>query len=529
MPAGATSGGHRSNKTMGYIYNTGVQFSQTALANAERTALKYPDGATVSYGELESLSNQIAHYFAERGLKKGDVLAIFNNKSPVGYACMLAALKSGIIYTNLDLTSPYQRIKKIAERCQPKLLLYDVDCSLRAEMEELQIPTVNLYEGFSAGLDRFSNDLPAFTASVTGADGAYIMFTSGSTGFPKGAVISHANLLNFIAWGQNEFGITADDIMTNANPIYFDNSVFDFYVALFSGAQLAPLTNDVTREPFGLVKAVAAAGCTTWFSVPSLLVYLITTRALGANSLPAMKRFIFGGEGFPKPKLKKLYELYGHAAALHTVYGPTECTCICSAYRITDADFADMNSLAPLGFLAPNFGYELINTDETGTFGELCLKGPNVGAGYYNDPERTSKSFIQNPNNTMYNETVYCTGDLVQVDAKGHLHFKGRSDNQVKHMGYRIELEEIESMLNSLPYVHESAVIYEHINESLGQIVAFVSAPAGTTDSATVTADIKKLVPEYMVPRKVHILEALPKNQNGKTDKVALKQLKATA
>lgn len=514
---------------MGYIYNTGLLFSKIAGKNAGRTALKYPDGATVTYEQLNSLSNRIAHYFAAHGLKSGDVIAIFNNKSPIGYACMLAALKTGIIYTNLDLTSPYQRIKKIAERCKPKLLLYDIDCALRSEMEELQIPFVNLYEGFEAGLTAYSAELPAFTRDVTGANGAYIMFTSGSTGFPKGAVISHANLINFIAWGQAEFGITGDDIMTNANPIYFDNSVFDFYVALFSGAQLAPLTNEVTREPFGLVKAVAAAGCTTWFSVPSLLVYLITTRALGANSLPAMRRFIFGGEGFPKPKLKKLHEMYGHAASLYNVYGPTECTCICSSYKISKADFDDMNNLAPLGYLAPNFSYVLTNTDETGKFGELCLKGPNVGAGYYNDPERTRKSFIQNPYNTDFNETIYCTGDLVQVDEKGWLHFKGRADNQVKHMGYRIELEEIESMLNTLPYVHESAVIYEHINESLGQIVAFVSAAGGAAESAQVIADIKKLVPEYMVPRKVHILEAMPKNQNGKTDKGALKQLKIQA
>ncbi len=516
------------DKCMAYRYNIGSLFSQVATENAGRTALKYPDGATVTYTQLDTLSNRIAHYLAAKGLQCGDVIAIFNNKSPLGYASMLAALKSGIIYTNLDLTSPYQRIRKIVERCQPKLVLYDTDCALRADMEELAIPSVNLYEGFEAQLAGYADTLPASTAGVTGADGAYIMFTSGSTGFPKGAVITHANLINFIQWGQTEYGITKEDIMTNANPIYFDNSVFDFYVCLFSGAQLAPFTNDVARDPFVLVKAVAAAGCTTWFSVPSLLVYLITTKALAANTLPAMKRFIFGGEGFPKPRLKKLFEMYGAQAGLYNVYGPTECTCICSSYQVTEADFEDMNNLAPLGYLAPNFSYVLLNADETGTFGELGLRGPNVGAGYYNDPERTQKSFIQNPQNEKYKETIYSSGDLVQVDDKGRLHFKGRADNQVKHMGYRIELEEIESMLVTLPYVNEAAVIYERINESLGQIVAFVASADTTADSARVIADIKKLVPEYMVPRKVQVMDALPKNQNGKTDKVALKELKTT-
>ncbi len=508
-----------------YIYNTGIFFSQVAAEHQARTALKYPDGNTVSYAELDKLSNRVANYLLSRGFSKGNVIAIFNNKSPLAYACMLAALKTGIIYTNLDLTSPYQRIKKIVERCSPALLIFDTESELKNEIAELGITSIDLFDGIESELNKYPATLPGETMAITGADAAYIMFTSGSTGFPKGAVITHANLINFISWGQTEFSVTVDDIFTNANPIYFDNSVFDFYISLFSGAQLVPFTNDITRDPFVLVKEVAKAGCTTWFSVPSLLVYLLTTKALGADSLPSIRRFVFGGEGFPKARLKKLYELYGNTAGLYNVYGPTECTCICSSYRISEVDFEDMNKLAPLGHLAPNFSYVLINTNEEGNFGELCLKGPNVGAGYYNDAERTQKSFIQNPYNTMYNEVVYATGDLVEVDGKGHLHFKGRADNQVKHMGYRIELEEIEAMMNSLNYVHEAAVIYDRINESFGQIIAYVSASAGKQESEVI-ADLKQLVPEYMVPRKMYIMDVLPKNQNGKIDKVALKELK---
>ena len=508
-----------------YIYNIGCQFNKVANENSSRVALRYPDGRELSYAALDVLSNKIAHYFLARGLKKGDVIALFNNKSPLGYGCMLGALKCGIIYTNLDLTSPYQRIKKIIERCAPKVIIYDVDCEIKKDVAELQIDSINLYEDFISVIAGYDDELPAETQGVTGAAGAYIMFTSGSTGFPKGAVITHANLLNFIHWGQTTYSITSDDVLTNANPIYFDNSVFDFYISLFSGAKLVPLTNELTKDPFTLMKAVGAAGCTTWFSVPSLLVYLMTTKALGAKSLPTVKRFIFGGEGFPKPKLKKLFEMYGAQATLYNVYGPTECTCICSSYTISEADFADMNVLAPLGYLAPNFNFVLANTDESGTFGELCLMGPNVGAGYYNDAERTSKSFIQNPYNALYNEVVYKTGDLVQVDAEGKLHFKGRADNQVKHMGYRIELEEIESMLSTLNYVNEVAVIYDRINESFGQILAYVSVSAPKQDSEVIH-DLKLLVPEYMVPRKVYIMDHLPKNHNGKIDKVALKAIK---
>lgn len=507
----------------GYIYNIGIAFSGMAAAKAGATALKYPGGKTVSYAALESLSNKIAYYLLAKGVKKGDVVAMFNNKSPIAYSCMLACLKTGAIYTNLDTTSPYQRIKKIIERCRPVQVFYDTMLPEVAEsMATEQWETTCFDDAFEKAVDLYSDALPAEVNAVTGTDGAYIMFTSGSTGFPKGAVVTHANLLNFIEWGKAEFNVQPTDVFTNVNPIYFDNSVFDFYVSLFSGAQLVPFTADITKDPFILVQEVEKAQCNSWFSVPSLLVYLLTTKALSAGKLPDMQRFIFGGEGFPKPKLRKLYSLFNGQATLYNVYGPTECTCICSSYVVNEGDFEDMNVLAPLGFLAPNFDYVLL--DKTGdSFGELGLKGPNVCAGYYNDAERTAKSFIQNPENGNFNETIYRTGDLVEVDDKGHLHFRGRSDNQVKHMGYRIELEEIESVLNTLEHVNEAAVIYEKLGDGLGQIVSFVSSPV-ITDEAGIMNELKNMLPDYMWPKKMFILDELPKNQNGKIDRVALKE-----
>jgi D-alanine--poly(phosphoribitol) ligase subunit 1 len=510
----------------GYSYNIGISFSDVARANAGRVALKYPGGSTVTFSQLEALSNKIAHFLQAKGLKKNEVVAIFNNKSPEAYAAMLACLKTGIIYTNLDPNSPYQRIKKIIERCKPSIILHDIilpDVAAHI-VSELGIDLIETGPSFVTAVEAYAADLPAAVNDITGSDPAYIMFTSGSTGFPKGAVITHGNLLNFIEWGRTTFNVASDDIFTNANPIYFDNSVFDFYVSLFSGAQLVPLTADITKDPFTLIREVEAAHCNTWFSVPSLLVYLLTTKALSASKLPGMKRFIFGGEGFPKPKLKKLYELFNGQATLYNVYGPTECTCICSSYVISEKDFEDMNVLAPLGFLAPNFSYVLLDHGEvSANKGELCLKGPNVGAGYYNDADRTAGAFIQNPANNNYNEIVYRTGDLVEVDMNGHLHFKGRADNQVKHMGYRIELEEIESVLNTLDHVDEAAVIYEKLGDGLGQIISFVSSPV-ITDEASIMMQLKNMLPDYMLPKKMFIMTELPKNQNGKIDRVALKE-----
>ena len=152
----------------------------------------------------------------------------------------------------------------------------------------------------------YSNEKWAGTSEIHGGNPAYIMFTSGSTGFPKGALMSHNNLLNFIQWGKETFQVTGEDIFTNANPIYFDNSVFDFYTSIFNGATFVPLSHELVKNAAQLVKAINASGCTIWFSVPSLLVYLLTTKSLSKNDFKTIKRISFGGEGFPKNKLKAI-------------------------------------------------------------------------------------------------------------------------------------------------------------------------------------------------------------------------------
>ena len=354
------------------------------------------------------------------------------------------------------------------------------------------------------------------------------MFTSGSTGTPKGAVMSHANVLWFIGWAQSRFALGPTAVLTQANPLYFDNSVFDVYAALFSGATLVPLDAQQVRDPRRLVHLVGQAGCTLWFSVPSLLVYLLTTRALTADAWPAMRQIVFGGEGFPKRRLRELHDLYGAQTQLINVYGPTECTCICSAYDIGAGDFDDMQALAPLGRLSENFSYALLPS-ESGADGEgepdrgeLLLFGPQVGLGYFNDAERSARSFVQNPAHARHADIGYRTGDLVRRDEQGLLHFRGRADFQIKHMGYRIELEEVEAALSSLEGVLECAVVYQRLGEGLGQIVAFAAVREGTAETA-LRQGLAALLPAYMLPRRLELMrQPLDKNANGKIDRIAL-------
>ncbi|HLY70463.1 MAG TPA: AMP-binding protein [Puia sp.] len=510
---------------MYYNYNLGKLFYEISKQYSRKTALKYPDGTLIKYSHLNQLSNQLAQFLVQKGFQKNQVIAIFNEKSYFGYALMLACLKFGIIYTNLDVTSPWARVKKILEVCKPAAVFFDNTGNEIFKEFDGSFPSTVSFDLADIGFQKeiFAQDAHdlEIVDLVIGSDPAYIMFTSGSTGFPKGAVMSHNNVLNFIQWGHQTFNVKPDDVFTNANPIYFDNSVFDFYTSLFSGATLVPIKSDLLKSANDLVKAINDSGCTIWFSVPSLLVYLLTTKALTKNDFKNIKQIAFGGEGFPKNKLKQLYDLFKDRITLLNVYGPTECTCICSMHEISESDFENMNELATLGHIAPNFGYEIIPFDtENQHFGELALIGPCVGLGYYNDIEKTEKSFVQNPKKKFRN-IMYKTGDVVEEAKNGDLHFRGRVDNQIKHMGYRIELEEIEAAFNSLIYINEVGVIYQMVNTELGQIKAFVSINENIKKESIVL-DLKNLLPPYMVPRIIEVLDSIPKNANGKIDRKQL-------
>ncbi|CAN5360403.1 AMP-binding protein [soil metagenome] len=512
-----------------YDYNLGLAFYSVARDQGSRVAFYYPDGKKFTYAEVDQRSNQIARSLVSKGFRPGDVLAIFNDKSPEAYCSMLACLKIGVIYTNLDQTNPWERLKKIIATCSPRAVFYDNESFEIIREIGLTFSDIDCihYQSttFKSELDAFGHELLLESKDIHGGMAAYIMFTSGSTGFPKGAVMSHSNVLNFIQWGRQTFGISGEDVFTNVNPIYFDNSVFDFYTSIFSGATLVPLDAAIVKNPKQLVQAINDAKCTIWFSVPSLLVYLLTTKALSEGDFQSVRRIGFGGEGFPKNKLKQLYDLFGKRIALYNIYGPTECTCICSSYLISERDFENMTELAPLGFMSPNFGYEIIPAEVgSSDYGELALTGPCVGMGYYNDADRTAKSFVQNPLKS-YDERMYKTGDIVERSENGYLYFKGRVDNQIKHMGYRIELEEVEAAFSSLPYINEVGVIYEKITPELGQIKAFISVAEGSKDLKDIQVDVKGILPTYMIP-KIFVLEALPKNRNGKIDRKQLATIK---
>ncbi|MBQ9537259.1 MAG: AMP-binding protein [Desulfovibrionaceae bacterium] len=507
-----------------YYYNLGTLFQSVYTQHASRTALKYQD-KTIDYATLAQSAERIALLLTQMQCRQGDIIAIAHTKHPLSYAAMLACLQLGLPYVVLDVAQPVSRLQNILQTAKPRLIFYDQEIytehlSILAHESACHLMLLK-EDSLPEAQEDFKDILSQKTKAIDGATLAYIMFTSGSTGKPKGVAVTHQNVLHFIEWGKNFFKIEPTDCFANLSPMYFDNSVFDFYVGLFSGASIAPVKRELLTKPYELVAYVGASNCTIWFSVPSLLIYLMTMKALRKDILNHLRIIAFGGEGYPKIELHKLFKTFQDQAQIINVYGPTECTCISSAYILSQDDFTSLTGLPPLGLCNQNFDWYLEKKQEE-EYGELILLGPNVSAGYYNDTQRTQAAFETLTIPNRYGKRAYHTGDLV-TQKDGILYFQGRKDNQIKHMGYRIELEEIESGLMQLKGVQQAAVVYVRVNTAFGKLIAFVSYK-GEEDSLSLLKELKNFLPEYMIPQKLMLLESLPKNANGKVDRQALRQ-----
>lgn len=507
-----------------YLFNLGSRFKSVASQKSDSVAVLFEE-QKLTYSELDRQSDAMATYFIQSGLKVGDLVCISGTKNITAVICILGALKAGVTYSVFDPESPQPRLLKIFDRCNPALVLCENQLTVSIPSDKFKVADYTKLQ-LPANEDDNAAVVSNHLKSITAATAAYVMFTSGSTGFPKGATMTHQNVLNLIDWSIQTYGIGAGEVFTSVNPFFFDNSVFDLYSSLFSGSTIALFDGQAVRDSRKLLRLIDEFKCTSWFSVPSMLIYLQTMRALNADSFSSLKRIIFGGEGYPKARLVELFDLLSHRISFYNVYGPTECTCICSSYRVESNDFADLKGFLPLGKLAPNFsGWivdEALQIVPDGQQGELLLGGPNVGMGYYRDHERTNLAFVQNPTHSAYRDMAYRTGDVVLHNPDDDkIRIMGRADNQIKHMGYRIELEEIENALSCIESVAQTAVIHCELR-GISQIVAFVKLKSDTEEDE-IRKVLKGLLPAYMIPTKFSFVQYLQKNANGKLDRKQLK------
>lgn len=503
------------------MHNLGLIFENIVDQYGDLNSIVFSASEKITYKELDCLSNQSKNALYKIGLKNDDVVLISGDKSLDMFVIIIASIKAGITYSVYDPSTPATRLRLIAEACEPKLII-NSSSDIFVNNGELNNFSLLSYDSFRAQSSVLSFKRDNRVSDVIGNQLAYIMFTSGSTGTPKGVMISHDNVRSLLNWSLDSFKFGPGEILANVNPSYFDNFVFDFYSSLFSGASIVPFNSDDLSNPFKLLQVIDDLKCTSWFSVPTMLMYLQSMKLLTSNSMKSIRRIIFGGEGYPKAKLVEVFNMLNKRVDFYNVYGPTEGTCICSCYKVSQSDFNNLDGFLPLGALNTNFKYYILddqlNPVNEGDYGELCILGPGIGQGYCNDIVQTESMFIEDKFCSSYRRTIYRTGDIVKLNSIDKmLYISGRIDNQIKHMGYRIELEEIENCVSKLRYVNQACCSHSIMN-NLSIITLYVSI-SDDKQIKEIRDDIKQLVPKYMIPSRINILDQLPVNANGKIDR----------
>jgi amino acid adenylation domain-containing protein len=502
-------------------------------------------GKTVTYGELERQANRLAWMLVQQGCARGDRVALLLPKGPLAIASMLAVLKADCSYTPLDPANPATRIARVlgALECRCVLAVVSTGELLLDALQQLRhaalpAPPVGLLEseidalacGAQFGLD----DLAACPAeppqSRNGSqDPAHILFTSGSTGIPKGVVITHANVIHFVEWAVRHFGMGPTDRVSGHSPLHFDLSTFDVYGAFAAGATLYPIPAEANLLPHKLALLIEDARLTQWFSVPSILNHMAKLDVVRPGALPSLRRVLWCGERFPASGL--MYWMQRLPKVQFTnLYGPTETTIASSYYRVLRCP-RDEREEIPIGQGCD--GEELLVLDAElrqlppGQIGDLYIRGPGLSPGYWRDPGRTAAAFIANPFSSHPGDRLYRTGDLAKVDENGRIVLLGRADSQVKSRGYRIELGEIEAALDGVAGLQESAVVAVESDGFEGNLLccAYVPRPGSEVTPPILRQRLAEVLPGYMLPSRWKQLDRLPLNQNGKTDRPALREL----
>ena len=356
---------------------------------------------------------------------------------------------------------------------------------------------------------------------VIDTDPIYIMFTSGSTGAPKGVTIAHRGVIDYAVWVRNTFGIDENSNLGNQAPFYFDNSIFDIYSMLLTGATMTIIPEKLFMFPSKLPEFVRDNCITTIFWVPTVMINVANSGVLEEIDMPELENVVFCGEVMPNTQLNIWRKNQPHCRYAN-LYGPTEISDVCS-YYIVDREFKDSDPL-PIGKACENMRIIILNEEnkiaDMNEQGELCVIGAGVALGYWNAPELTRRAFTQNPVNPYYPERIYRTGDLAYVNDEGLIMFSGRRDNQVKVKGNRIELGEIENAAMCVGSVKGACAVYDETSQ---KIVLFVES-CETLMLRKVNLELKKYIPQYMLPSKLVVMDKFPHTANDKIDRVTLKK-----
>lgn len=443
-------------------------------------------------------------------------IAIFIDKTINCLEAMFSCALSGACYTIIDVNSPIDRIEKIIDTLNPNAIITD------SKNESRCLSFKNIYKLEDLISYRCDDKLIDETNDkLIDTDPLYILFTSGSTGIPKGTVINHKSVILYANVICKTFNINDKTIFGSQTPFYFSMSILDVFATIVSGATFNIIPKMYFSFPVKLIEYLNTYKINTIYWVPSALSIVANLKTLDSILPEYLHTILFAGEVMPTKQLNIWMKKLPNALYAN-LYGPTEITDTCT-YYIVNRTFRDDESL-PIGIPFSNVDILIITDDNKearkGEVGELCVRGSFLGMGYYNNSEKTNEAFVQNPLNENYPEIIYKTGDLVKYNEFGEIIYLGRKDFQIKHMGYRIELGEIESNIFAIDGILSCACIYD---SEKSNIVLFYQA--NDLNEESVLKEAKKRLVSYMVPDKIIKIDKMPINANGKIDRVKLKEM----
>lgn len=456
-------------------------------------------GLQISYHQLNSVANQIKQTLLTIGVKEGDRVAISAPKSIEFVASIFGVLKTGGAYLPVDYSAPIERNKFIIQNCEVAALIIHKDIFARFENEFDLVETIGndliIAKNKIANLKKSPEDL------------AYVLYTSGSTGLPKGVMYSNAAALEFVNWSSNTFHPTDTDCFSSHAPFHFDLSIFDVFVSIKHGATLVLIKEDIGKQPLLLAQLIAEQKISIWYSTPSILNMLAEYGKLEKYDFSALRIVLFAGEVFPLIKFNSLKSKIP-TPEYFNLYGPTE-TNVCTYYHLPNR----METTIPIGKVCEHYQSVILD-------GELLIAGSGIMLGYWNPDGKNP--FWNDSNGKLW----YKTGDLVEVNGDGNYIFKGRRDRMVKRNGYRIELDEIETVLDKHPNISKSAVV-GFVNSDEQMLISAVVLLKNEDERSVIKMKeyCMNHLPSYMVPNDFIFVEELPYTSSHKVDYQQLKRL----
>ena len=494
------------------------------LEYLDATAKRYPDkdafvgqNETYTFSELQQGIRAVGSAISSMGVYKEAVL-VFMESSPGEIMAFMGVIAGGCYYVPLDEEMPAKRIEKIIESTKASLLICDEKTRKKAENLNFNgtIAQIDDLKKYPVNEEALKN----IRKKAIDTDPVYVLFTSGSTGIPKGVVGHHRGVIDYIEQLSEVLGFSEESVFGNQTPLYYDASMKDIYPTMKFGATTYLVPRNLFLSPIPLVKYLNEKKINTICWVVSALTMISAFGTFDEIKPEYLTKVAFVGEVFPVKQFNRWKDALPEAEFVN-LYGPTECTGV-NCYYYADRKF-ELNESIPIGQPFPNTEILLITEEgkqaEEGQEGEICIRGTCVTHGYYNNPEKTREVFVQNPLNRNYREMIYKTGDIGKYNADGDLVFVSRKDHQVKHMGNRVELGEIDSNVAAMEGIRACCSIYDRED---AKIVLFYE---GTIEKKQLTKELRQMVPRYMLPNAIIPLEHMPLIANGKKNRQALQKI----